>query len=165
VRSWRRRGATAVETPGTGIETAAVDALAADELTGRAAIEVEAIAPGIIELSGVVETPEAAERAVAIVGTVGGVRTVLNRLDVGTEREHLAATRRRFEAGDPGLRETRWYGIGVGTGRRRQSRETDPPRRDDSVDMLTREFEAERADERADTGPSGPPPGPEGREL
>jgi hypothetical protein len=127
------------------LEERVVDALdAADELND-CPIEVAALADGIVELSGAVRDESESERAVAVAHTVAGVRTVLNRLDVGDLEAHLADNRERYAAGDPALREQHWYGLGVGTGRRRQSPQTDPPRRDDRVDMLDRALDVDRA--------------------
>jgi hypothetical protein len=123
------------------LETAVVDALADDDVAGSLPLEIEAIAPGIIELSGTVDSETEADRAVAVAQRVGGVRTVLNRMDLRRDIEHLADAQRR-DGGPAG--ESRWLGIGVGTGRRRQSPATDPARRDDSVRMRTNSFDAER---------------------
>lgn len=125
------------------LEEAVVTALAADEVAGSAPIEVEAIARGIIELTGTVETEAEADRAVEITQGVEGVRTVLNRMDISAELAHLSDARRRAAEGEAPFRETRWYGVGVGMGGRRQSRDTDPPRPNDKVHRVTREFEAE----------------------
>jgi hypothetical protein len=124
------------------LETAVVDALVADDVAGRLPIEVEAIAPGIIEVTGRVETEDEADRAVAVAQRVAEVRTVLNRMDVGRVSEQTERARQRQAGGES--RESHWYGVGVGTGRRRQSRETDPARPDDSIHMRTEQFEAER---------------------
>jgi hypothetical protein len=125
------------------------------------AIGVAAIAGGIIELTGRVATEEEAARAVGLAGEVAGVRTVLNRLDSAALEDHLEVTRRRMSEGDPSLAETQWSGQGVGMGRRRQSRWTDPPRPDDRADILSRELGAHRAveltSERLDKIPSGVP--------
>ncbi|HEX2167860.1 MAG TPA: hypothetical protein VHG09_11565, partial [Longimicrobiales bacterium] len=42
--------------------------------------------------------------------------------------------------------ERQWYGVRVGTGRRRQSTDTDPGRTDDTVKMRTRDLEVSAAD-------------------
>ena len=129
------------------LEQAVVDALLADEQTSRCAIDVGAIGPDIIELSGQVATPGELTRVVTVTQGVDGVRTVVNRVEVGMEQSRARERQRRYEEGDPALTEQHWYGVGVGTGRRRQGGETDPARRDDRVDMVTRQFEQER-DER-----------------
>lgn len=138
------------------LETAVVDALVADDVAGRLPLEVEAIAAGIIELSGGVETEAEAHRAVEVAQRVAGVRTVLNRVDVGRVIANMDHARRRMEHGQN--RDAHWFGVGVGTGRRRQSHETDPPRRDDSIRMRTEQFEAERHGD-PDADASRPAPG------
>lgn len=133
-----------------GLEEAIVDVLLADEQTAHCAIEVAAVAPGVIELTGSVATPVELRRSVEVTQGVDGVRTVVNRLEVGLERSRMSERQRRYRSGDPALTEQRWYGVGVGTGRRRQGTSTDPDRRDDRVEMVTDEFEAERAERPAE---------------
>ncbi|MBI4410134.1 MAG: BON domain-containing protein [Gemmatimonadetes bacterium] len=139
-------------------EGEAVDRLARDDVLGRRGIEVAALAPGIVELSGRVRDDDEAHRAIQIVQRVPGVRTVLNRLELEVEATHLEQTRLRFAEGDAGLHETHWYGLGVGTGRRRQG-DTDPDRPDDRVSILSRELGTNRAVEQTseilDKLPSG----------
>ncbi len=143
-RGWpRRRPETSAD---GGLEDQVVNALLQDEQTARCAIEVAALSPGVIELTGAVGTPAELRRAVEVTQRVDGVQTVVNRLEVGLERSRLTERQQRYESGDPALREQHWYGVGVGTGRRRQGVSTDPDRRDDRVDMVTRAFEAERAE-------------------
>jgi hypothetical protein len=59
---------------------------------------------------------------------------VLNRMDI------RRAARTNAGQGSGGS----WEGVGVGMGSRRQSRETDPDRPSDRIDMVTREYESER---------------------
>jgi hypothetical protein len=125
------------------LEESVVDALAADEVAGHSPIEVEAIASGIIELSGTVDTAEAAHRVVEVTQSVPGVRTVLNRMDISADIAHLDEARRRAASGEPSLGGTRWYGVGAGMGVRRQSASTDPDRPNEKIHRITREYEAE----------------------
>lgn len=141
VRLVRRRRARAVPGVLDRLEESAVEALRRDRVTGGCAIEVGAVGPGIIELTGTVPTQEAGDRAARLLHAVAGVRTVVNRLETGTLEEHLAENRWRRAQGEPSLRERTWYGVRVGTGRRRQSVETDPSRPDDTVERKTRELE------------------------
>ncbi len=129
-----------------GLEEGVVDALLEDPQTSRCAIEVAALSPGVVELTGLVGTSPELRRAVEVTQAVDGVRTVVNRLEVGLERSRMTERQRRYQSGDPVLSERQWYGVGVGTGRRRQGASTDPAQRDDRVDMVTDEFEAERAE-------------------
>lgn len=147
-RGWsaRRR---AVGAAGMRIEERVREALVSDEQLSRREIEVGALADGIVELSGWVRDETESERAVAVAQRVPGVRTVLNRLDVEILEDHLAATRRRHTEGEGSLQERHWYGVGVGMGRRRQGRETDPDRPDDRAYRVSRALGADRAVEEA----------------
>lgn len=132
------------------LETDVVEALRRDPVTGRCAIDVAAIAPGIVELTGTVPTQEASQRAARLLHAVGGVLTVINRLDVGSMPTPAPSASRPSGGGG------HWTGIGTGMGRRRQSSETDPAQRDDSVRMRERAIDAE--DERADATTVGGAP-------
>lgn len=112
-------------------------------------VRVTALAPGIVELTGSVETDALSRDAASRVQSVEGVRTVVNRLSVGEEEARLADTRERRESGAPELQEHQWYGQRVGTGRRRQSAGTDPDRADDKVPMVSRDLGTDRAQEQA----------------
>jgi hypothetical protein len=148
------------------LEDAAVEALRGDPRTGVCAIDVAAVGPGVIELSGVVPDASVARHAAQLLQSVPGVRTVISRLEEGTTEERLARNRERLARGEPGLRDRRWYGVRVGTGQRRQSPATEPDRPDDSVQRRTRELEvgpAELGDSASsmratgDFGSDGPP--------
>jgi hypothetical protein len=128
------------------LEDAAVALLRRDPTTGACAIDVAAIGPGIIELSGVVPTPQTGQRAARLLHALAGVRTVISRLEVDSAEARLAATRGRQARGDAALQERQWYGVRVGTGRRRQSPETEPARTDDSLHRRTRELEVQLDD-------------------
>lgn len=128
------------------LEESVVEALRVDAVTGSCAIDVAAIGPGIIELSGVVPTEEAAQRAARLMHAVPGVRTVINRLEEGSVEERLAENRARRERGEPETLERHWTGLGVGTGRRRQSPSTDPDRPSDRVKERTRALEVREQD-------------------
>lgn len=122
-----------------------ISALSADPALAERPVRVALLSEGIVELTGTVRTEDEARVAVDRAQDVPGVTTVLNRLDVGPLESHLEETRRRYDAGDPALRETHWYGMGVGTGPRRQGHETDPDRPDDKVPIQTRELGTDRA--------------------
>ncbi|CAN5673184.1 hypothetical protein BH23GEM10_BH23GEM10_11340 [soil metagenome] len=123
------------------LEESVVEALRVDAVTGSCAIDVAAVGPGIIELSGVVPTEEAAQRAARLMHAVPGVRTVINRLEEGSAEERLAQNRARRARGEPATLERHWTGLGVGTGRRRQSPSTDPDRPNDHIRDRTRALE------------------------
>ncbi|MGH7448147.1 MAG: BON domain-containing protein [Longimicrobiales bacterium] len=135
------------------LEDAAVDVLRRDAQTGGCAIDVAAIAPGMIELTGVVPTHEIAQRAARLLHALPGVRTVINRLDTGALEEQLATNRSRRARGEPATRERQWYGVRVGMGRRRQSADTDPGQTDDTVKRRTRELEVSATDIAEGTAP------------
>jgi hypothetical protein len=138
------------------LEDAAVELLRRDRHTGVCAIDVAAVGPGIIELTGLAPTHEVSQRAARVLHALPGVRTVISRLDVGTAEERLAASRIRHATGAPETSDRRWYGVRVGTGRRRQSPDTDPDRTDDSVHRITRQLEVRSDDHGIDdsTGPA-----------
>lgn len=142
-REWRRRrrAGAAPDTRFEAIENATVEALREDDQAGRRAIDVAGIGAGIIELTGTVEDADEARRAVDIAQRIVGVHTVVNRLAVGTVERHIVRTRRRFQSGDAALTEAKWYGMGVGMGRRRQSAMTEPDRPDDRAERVTRVLE------------------------
>lgn len=158
----RSRQPAAISADG-GLEDNVIAALRRDTVLRGHAIDVAAIAPGIIELTGTVETEEEAHHAVDVVQAVSGVRTVLNRLDL-LEFERRVRQRGRATAGaGTGGNNPRWYGQGVGMGRRRQSRATDPAQRDDHDDLLDEalrpnpeDIVAELNEERENEGNSRP---------
>lgn len=119
----------------SAMEEQIVQLLSFDSILGQRAVEVAALAPGIVELTGTVNSDEEAHRAVELAQRAHGVRTVLNRIDVAPLETRLAGNRRRF--GGDGARAPQFEGLGVGTGRRRQGLDTEPPQRDDRVDILT----------------------------
>jgi len=124
------------------LEDAVLDAFLRDELLSERPIDVGAISRGIVELSGTVHTDEEADRAVALARRVEGVETVVNRMDV--EDDELRRLRSdETESGGRGM-SGEWTGHQVGMGARRQGRETDPGRTDDSVHQ--REQALEQAD-------------------
>lgn len=128
------------------LEDAAVEVLRRDPQTGACAIDVAAMGPGMIELTGVVPTHDVAQRAARLLHALPGVRTVVNRLDTGALEQQLATNRTRRARGEPATRERQWYGVRVGTGRRRQSTDTDPGRDDDTIKRRTRDLEVSAAD-------------------
>lgn len=128
------------------LEERVVAALRNDPVAGNCAIDVAVVAPGLVELSGVVPDHDASQRAARVLHSVPGVRTVVNRLEEGSVENRLAELNARRARGDAALAERHWYGVRVGTGRRRQSPDTDPDRPDDTVERRTRELEVSEAD-------------------
>lgn len=141
----RRRTQAQSRAAGPSTDREIASAISSDaDLAGRG-IAVGRLGDGIVELSGTVDTEHEARRAVEIAQDVPGVRTVLNRLGVAEVEDRLAANRRQYDAGEPGMHEHRWYGMGVGTGRRRQGHRTDPDRPDDKVPIQSDELGTDRA--------------------
>ena len=105
------------------LEDLVLDAFLGDPILGERGIDIGAISPGIIELSGSVRTEEEADRAVHAANAVEGVRTVVNRLDIESEMRNNHATEGEG---------SEWTGRMVGMNRRRQGRQTDPETNDDS---------------------------------
>ncbi|HEX6307884.1 MAG TPA: BON domain-containing protein [Longimicrobiales bacterium] len=160
----RRQRRTPPATVLDHLEDAAVGVLRRDAVTGSCAIDVAAIAPGIIELTGIVPTQEIGQRAARLLHALAGVRTVINRLETRALEQHLAENREMRARGEPWTRERQWYGVRVGTGRRRQSIDTDPGRNDDTVKRRARELEVSATDIADATTPEPPPEGPEATE-
>ena len=142
----RRHQAAPLRTSLDYLEDAAVEVLRRDAQTGASAIDVAATGPGMIELTGTVPTHDVSQRAARLLHALPGVRTVVNRLDTGALEQQLAANRTRRSRGAPASLERQWYGVRVGTGRRRQSADTDPDRTDDTVKRMTRDLEVSAAD-------------------
>src|SRR5262245_2214778 len=144
LRARRRRPETAVSRRLSELEDAVIDMLRSDPLLRTRAIDVAAVAPGIVELTGAVESEEEAHHAVEVIQGIVAVRTVLNRLNVGDCERRLRRQRGGAERSEAGG--SRWYGMGVGMGRRRQARVTDPDRRDDRADMVDTALTPKRDD-------------------
>jgi hypothetical protein len=132
-RRWGRAGQERVY---ESLEVDVVDALCADDVAGACPIDVAALGPGLIELTGTVPDEAAAARAAEVAQRVDGVHTVVNRLTVEVLEQHLAENRRRREAGAAALDARGWEGVRSGMGARRQGAGTDPGREDDSQEMI-----------------------------
>jgi hypothetical protein len=132
-RTWRQRRADGVY---EGLEVAVVDALCADDVAGACPIDVAALGPGIIELSGNVPDEAAGARAAEVAGRVDGVHTVVNRVTVERVERHLAETRRRRAAGEAQLSASGWEGLSSGMGSGRQGEQTEPSASADAPHMV-----------------------------
>ncbi|HET7586427.1 MAG TPA: BON domain-containing protein [Gemmatimonadaceae bacterium] len=102
-----------------------------DPILRERGIEIAAIADDVIELGGWVERRDEAAHAVAVARAVDGVHTVVNRLSAEREEAQADETAARVRAGDPSLTETRWEGMRVGTGARKQGTSAEPDRHAD----------------------------------
>lgn len=125
------------------LEDEVLGAFLADQNTSRHGIEIGAISRGIVELSGSVATEDDADYAVRLAGRVPGVHSVINRLDIEAMPRRVS-----MRAGHDLQRE----GSRIGMGSRRQGRETDPDRPDDSQTILGGALEEADRDQFADEG-------------
>lgn len=114
------------------LEDAVLNRFLADSLLSERAIDIGAISPGIIELSGVVNAESEADRAVSLANATDGVTTVVNRLEV--EEAGRAVGIRGVGGPSTPADSTfvHYEGRVGGMGRRRQGPQTDPDRPDDS---------------------------------
>jgi hypothetical protein len=132
LRPARLRRLAGEQTELVDLEDRVLDRFLDDAVLSERGIDIGAISLGIVELSGSVATEEEARHAVSLANAVPGVRTVINRLDLDDEVRHLERARRRMDEEETPagmLHEGGRYG---GMGRRRQGRQTDPDRPDDS---------------------------------
>ncbi len=121
------------------LEERVLEAYRNDPILAERPIDIGSIGASTIELTGWVFEANEAEHAVTVAGGVPGVESVVNRLEVRAETETLDENRRRFDEGDDALREARWEGQGVGTGRRRQGNSGESDRHSDpSVNLKDR---------------------------
>ena len=146
--AWRERLAEAADERGRWVPRGSAQdvalALGSDGKLSRRRIQVDTIAEGVVELSGRVRSRQESQRAVDLAQSTTGVYTVVNRLIIGEEEEHLAEARKRWEDGAPELRERHHYGMGVGMGTRRQSPDTDPDRPSDKQRLIERELDVRK---------------------
>lgn len=120
----------------TDLEDRVLEAFRNDPTMSQRGIDIGSAGPGVIELSGWVDTDDEASYAVTLARGVPGVDTVLNRLGIGDEEEELAEAARRRAEGDPALTEAHWEGQRVGTGKRRQGTSAEFDRHaDPAVDL------------------------------
>jgi hypothetical protein len=130
------------------LENSVLNAFLVDSVLSERGVDIGAISPGIIELSGSVRTEEEAQRAVRLASRIAGVRTVVNRIDV----EELSRRAGGFEVDDSGGRGFLQEGRVGGMGRRRQSIMTDPDRPDDSQQRKEEALAAADRDQWSDEG-------------
>jgi BON domain len=140
------------------LEDAVLDAFLDDEVLCERGIDVGVISPGIVELSGSVHTRAEATRAMAAAQAVEGVATVVNRMEIEDERARLHPRDVDF-SDDEGfeMSGSEWTGNQSGMGRRRQGRDTDPSRPDDSRHQIEEALEQADRAQFADEGHYGWP--------
>lgn len=118
------------------LEDRVLEAFRNDPTMSERGIDIGSLGPGIIELTGWVDTDDEAEYAVTLARGVPDVDTVVNRLGVGEEEETIRDAARRRAQGDPAFTEARWEGMQVGIGRRRQGTSAEIDRHaDPAVDL------------------------------
>jgi len=138
------------------LEDAVLDAFLDDRLLSERGIDVGVISRGIVELSGTVYSRDEAVRAVAVAQGVEGVSTVVNRMEIQAQRGRLHP---HYDSDDEGFEMSgaEWTGNQSGMGRRRQGRETDPGRPDDSRQQIEEALEQADRAQFADEGHYGWP--------
>jgi osmotically-inducible protein OsmY len=138
-------GMDAVEDDGVPLlEERVLEAFNNDPILAERAIDIGAMGTGVIELAGWVESDDEAEHAMTLARGVPGVETVVNRLLVDDEEHQLGENLRRFQEGDPALKESGWEGQQVGTGKRRQGTSDEPDRHADPKPRLEDRWLSER---------------------
>ena len=105
-----------------------LEAFRNDPVLGERAVDIGALAEGIIELTGWVHATDEVQHALTITRGVPGVDTVVNRLTVREEEDELDDSASDY---DPEHAEGHWEGQQVGTGRRRQGTSADIDRHAD----------------------------------
>lgn len=126
------------------LEDRVLEAFRNDPVLGERAVDIGAMGPATIELSGWVHTESESEHAVTIARGTPGVETVVNRLTVGEQEDLYDDNARRVAEGDPALTEARWEGQQIGTGRRRQGTSDEPDRHSDPRPNLEDRWLSER---------------------
>jgi hypothetical protein len=107
------------------LEDRVLEAFVNDPVLAECPVDIGAIRPGTIELTGAVQTREEYEHATTLARGVPGVETVVNRMDVREDEIVEADAAAHYAAGDPRYTESRWESDIVGTGRRRQGTSED----------------------------------------
>ncbi len=120
------------------LEERVLEAFNNDPILAERAIDIGAMGTGsgVIELAGWVDSDDEAEHAMTIARGVPGVETVVNRLLVDDEEQQIGDNVRRFNEGDPALKEAGWEGQQVGTGKRRQGTSDEADRHADPKPVL-----------------------------
>jgi hypothetical protein len=113
------------------LEERVLEVFSNDPVLRERAVDIGAINPATIELTGHVYTETESEHAVTIARGVPGVTTVVNRLSVRADEQGEDAAAGRYAAGDPRSTEAQWENPIVGTGARRQGQRDDRSRHED----------------------------------
>ncbi|HWZ61000.1 MAG TPA: BON domain-containing protein [Gemmatimonadaceae bacterium] len=113
------------------LEERVLEVFSNDPVLRERAVDIGAINPATIELTGHVYSEVESEHAVTIARGVPGVTTVVNRLGIRADEQGEDAAAGRYAAGDPSATEAQWEDPIVGTGARRQGPLDDRGRHDD----------------------------------
>jgi hypothetical protein len=113
------------------LEERVLEVFSNDPLLRERAVDIGAVNPATIELTGHVYTETESEHAVTIARGVPGVTTVVNRLSVRADEQGEDAASERYASGDPRSTEAQWENPIVGTGARRQGSRDDRGRHED----------------------------------
>ena len=133
---------------GEALEERVLEAFRNDPILSERAVDIGAVGPGIIELTGFVQAESESHGAVVLTRGVPGVNTVVNRLEVRDEESRFERTAAQYEAGDvPGG--GMWEGQQVGIGRPRQGTSNDLARHADPKPTLENRWTGEQAAIRA----------------
>ncbi len=124
-------GATGFASADPDLEDRVLAAFNNDPVLSERAVDIGAVSPATIELTGTVYTREEAEHATVLAGGVPGVGTVVNRLSVRRDEVSEDAAARHYAAGDPRYTEAQWENETIGTGRPRQGTSQDVGRHAD----------------------------------
>lgn len=102
------------------LEERVLEVFSNDPILRERAVDIGAINPATIELTGHVFTVTESEHAMTIARGVPGVTTVVNRLAIRADEQGEDAAAGRYAAGDASATEAQWEDPIVGTGRTRQ---------------------------------------------
>jgi hypothetical protein len=102
------------------LEERVLEVFSNDPILRERAVDIGAINPATIELTGHVFTAAESEHAMTIARGVPGVTTVVNRLNIRSDEQDEDAAAGRYAAGDPSATEAQWEDPIVGTGATRQ---------------------------------------------
>lgn len=120
---------------GEALEERVLEAFRNDPVLSERAVDIGAVGPGIIELTGFVQAEDESHHAVVLTRGVPGVATVVNRLEVRDEEARFDQSAASYTAGDAST-SPMWEGQQVGIGRPRQGTSSDLSRHADPRPVL-----------------------------
>lgn len=120
---------------GEALEERVLEAFRNDPVLSERAVDIGAVGPSIIELTGFVQAEDEAHHAVVLTRGVPGVVTVVNRLEVREEEARYEQTAAQYTSGDVQA-SAMWEGQQVGIGKPRQGTSNDVGRHADPKPTL-----------------------------